>query len=198
MSCGLTYESDRLPASWLRKSLSLKTQDSYLAGLWRGGLLAGLLWRRYRLTINSWGAYHRVFDLLLLIKIPGNDVLIAGSFDFPGDYEDTTTGSLFVVFLAGVSHPPHVQHATSNEGLFGLMVKKNEDESGFSRVGMLHGKFMAEDHSHSDEEAFTQYRSWRRQDYRSSTGEIESQALWCDISLQERERRVIILRYEVH
>lgn len=33
-SCGLTYESDRLPAiAGLAKSLWLKTQDSYLAGL---------------------------------------------------------------------------------------------------------------------------------------------------------------------
>lgn len=107
---------------------------------------------------------------------------------------DTSTGSLFAVFLAGVSHPPHLRHAPSNEGFFGLIVKKNEDENVFSRVGMLHGKFMAEDRSHSDGDAFTQYRSWRRQDYLSSTGEIESQALWCDISLHERERRVIILR----
>jgi hypothetical protein len=33
-----------------------------------------------RLTISSWDAYHRVFDLLLLVKVPKNDVLIAGSF----------------------------------------------------------------------------------------------------------------------
>jgi hypothetical protein len=214
----------RLPAiAGLAKLLWLKSHDSYLAGLWRGGLLAGLLWRRYqltalqmpvafrapswswasvegeiefgiyiwfnqfpcgieyfaslrdvqididngpfgtvsggwlsidapifpivgsrgpfslssfpellyrragRLTINSWGAYHRVFDLLLLVKVPENDVLIAGSFDFPEDYLHTSTRSLFAVFLAGVSHPPHLRHALSNEGFFGLAVKKNED-----------------------------------------------------------------------
>ncbi|TVY15184.1 hypothetical protein LARI1_G008054 [Lachnellula arida] len=291
MGCGLTYESDRLPAiAGLAKSLWLKSQDSYLAGLWRGGLLAGLLWRRYKLgalhrlaafrapswswasvdgeiefrvyawfnkfpygikyfaslqdvqidvdngpfgtvsggwlsidapifpivgsrgpfsvsnfsellygvpgkvTISSWCAYHGVFDWLLLVKVPENDVLIAGSFDFPEDHEYTTTGSLFAVFLAGVCHPPHFRHASSNEGLFGLIVKKHEDENVFSRVGMLHGKFMAEDRSHSDEEMFTQYRSWRRQDYLSSTSKIESQTSWCDISLHEKERRVSILR----
>ena len=202
MSCGLTYESDRLPAiAGLAKSLWLKSQDSYLAGLWRGGLLPGLLWRRYRLTalqrpvafrapswswpsvegeikfgvytwfnrfpcgieyfaslqdvqidvdndpfgivsggwlsidvpmfpivgsrgpfsvsnfpellyggagritINSWGAYHRVFDLLFLVKVPENDVLIAGSFDFPEDYEDTITGRFSPYFsLASLIH----------------------------------------------------------------------------------------------
>lgn len=290
MSCGLTYESDRLPAiAGLAKAFWLKSQDSYLAGLWRGGLLAGLLWRRYefaalhrpaafrapswswasvdgeiefrvyawynksphgieyfaslqdaqidvdngpfgtvsggwlsidapifpivgsrgpfglsnypdllykglgKVTISGLGAYHGVFNSLLRVKVPENDILIAGSFDFPEDHENITTGSLFALFIAGVSHPPHFRHASSNEGFFGLIVKKNEDGE-FSRVGILHGKFMAEDRSHSDKETFTQYRSWRKEDYLSSTSKIESQASWCDISLHEKERKVSILR----
>ncbi|OTB15246.1 hypothetical protein K445DRAFT_12016 [Daldinia sp. EC12] len=49
MFCGITYHSDRLPAlSGLAQSLSLKTGDIYLVGIWKSTLVHGLMWRRDR------------------------------------------------------------------------------------------------------------------------------------------------------
>jgi hypothetical protein len=48
MRCDITFHSDRLPAiSGLAERLWEETQDIYMAGLWRRGLIIGLLWRRW-------------------------------------------------------------------------------------------------------------------------------------------------------
>ncbi|KAK3350278.1 heterokaryon incompatibility protein-domain-containing protein [Lasiosphaeria hispida] len=64
----LTLASDRLPAlAGLAQAFAAATGDTYIAGLWRGDLLAGLLWRRsgfealrrtgtYRAPSWSWAA----------------------------------------------------------------------------------------------------------------------------------------------
>lgn len=45
-SRGLTYESDKLPAiSGIAKVIGSIIKDNYLAGLWEGDLIQGLLWR---------------------------------------------------------------------------------------------------------------------------------------------------------
>lgn len=291
MSCRLTYSSDRLTAIYgVAESIWQETRDVYLAGLWRGGLVSGLMWRRYRssalqqhesyvapswswasvdgeiefctltwfntfpqgieyyaalhdqhmvfergrfstmkdrvleieapmlpvcgwkgpfgpehfpelltggagVRLRSFGPFHRVFDKLFAVEVSGITVLVAGSLDFPQNHSNAS--NLFAVFLAGACPlPPELVSGPepSNEGFFGLIVtRESGNGNAFSRVGVVHGKLMAEGHLLGDDEAFELYRSKRKQDYLCSVGKATTKPVWHTVYFTDLERRIIRL-----
>ncbi len=145
--------------------------------------------------LQSFGSFHRVFDVIFGFQYAQHILFISGSFDFPHDHQENM--DLYIIFLAGETQPPLAftgEPLPSNEGYFGLLIQRSlKDSRLYSRVGVVHGKLMAEDEGLQTRKLFEEYRLWRKQDYLASISERETRPNWFRIPFNQQEKELVKL-----
>jgi hypothetical protein len=136
------------------------------------------------------------FDTLFEIKAAGTTLYIAGSLDVDQDHEGSV--DLFLMLLAEAcrSAPEGgIKHKPPNDGVYGLIVKKNNVSGTYARIGVVHGEFMATSDTLGTEDLFNMYVSMRKEDFSFAMGLTETQptGTWHEISFGEADRRTLIL-----